>query len=118
MKFLWCTILVKDLDETLEFYQDVVGLSINERFKTGENSEIVFLGDGETKIELIYNEKNKVSEKKGISIGFEVDCIEDMIERISKKGHEVHSGPFETPDIRFFFVRDPNGVNVQFVEWK
>ena len=31
MKFLWCTILVKDLDENLRFYQDVVGLSINEK---------------------------------------------------------------------------------------
>ncbi|NLY70830.1 MAG: VOC family protein [Clostridiales bacterium] len=118
MKFLWCTILINDLNKSLDFYQDIVGLPISDRFKTDKGYEIIFLGDGETKIELIYDEKNKVSEKKGITIAFEVDSLEVMIERVNKKGFEVHSGPFETPDIRYFFVRDPNGVNVQFVEWK
>ena len=33
MKFLWCTILINDLNKSLDFYQDIVGLPISDRFK-------------------------------------------------------------------------------------
>jgi len=40
-----------------------------------------------------------------------------MIEVIKEKGLEVESGPFQpNPHIKFFHVKDPNGVSIQFVE--
>ncbi len=46
MKFCWCTITVKDMEESLKFYQEVVGLKLNRRFEAGPGVEIAFLGDG------------------------------------------------------------------------
>lgn len=52
-----------------------------------------------------------------ISIGFEVDSLDRMLEFAKERGIPVHSGPFQPgPKTRFFFVQDPNGLKVQFVE--
>lgn len=49
------------MEESLEFYTEIVGLNLNKRFKAGPGTEIAFLGDGETKVELIcQQDKNDV----------------------------------------------------------
>lgn len=118
MKFCWSTLRVKNLEETLKFYQNIVGLNINKRFKAGPGKEIAFLGDGETKIELIYDESFKeVSYGESISLGFEVHCVEEMMKFIKEKGINIHSGPFQpNSHTKFFYVLDPNGLKIQFVE--
>jgi len=106
------------MEESLKFYQEIVGLKLERRFEAGPGVEIAFLGDGETKIELICNEENKnVNLGEDISLGFEVDSVDDMMALVKEKGIAVHSGPFQpNPHIKFFFVLDPNGLRIQFVE--
>lgn len=118
MKFCWTTIMVNNMEESLEFYQEIVGLKIDRRFPAGPGSEIVFLGDGETKVELISNEANKnVSIGKDISLGFEVKSVDEKIEFVKSKGITVNGGPFQpNPHVKFFYVQDPNGLKIQFVE--
>ena len=120
MKFCWTTIMVKDMDESLKFYQDIVGLPIDRRFKAGSEVEIVFLGDGETKVELIDNKEVKdVTIGQDISLGFETDSLDEMMDLVKEKGLEIHSGPFQpNPYTSFFYVLDPNGLKIQFVEQK
>ncbi len=117
MKFLWCTINVKDIDASLRFYEEIVGLPVIRRF--GEpGSELAFLGDGETKLELIQG-KAAPSNSNSVSIGFSVDSLEDKMAFVQSHGFAIHSGPFApSPRTRFFFVADPDGVLVQFVEQK
>lgn len=118
MKFCWSTLRVKNLEESIKFYQDIVGLNINKRFNAGPGKEIAFLGDGETKIELICNEDLKdVSYGEHISLGFEVNCVEEMMNLVKEKGVAIHSGPFQpNPHTKFFYVLDPNGLKIQFIE--
>lgn len=118
MKFCWSTLTVKDLEESLKFYEEIVGLKIQQRFKGGPEMEIAFLGEGETKIELIYNSNVKeVNYGTDISLGFEVNSVDQMMELVKSKGIALHSGPFQpNPHIKFFFVLDPNGLKIQFVE--
>jgi len=118
MKFCWCTITVRNMEESLKFYQEIVGLPIIRRFTSGAASEIAFLGDGETKIELIHTEENKlVNIGQDISLGFEVNSVDEMIKFVKEKGLELESGPFRpNPHVKFFFIKDPNGVRIQFVE--
>lgn len=118
MKFCWTTFNVKNMEESLQFYEEIVGLEIDERFNAGPGMEIVFLGDGETKVELIYDEKNKdINIGSDISLGFEVDSVDKKISFLEEKEISVHAGPFQpNPSIKFFFVLDPNGMKVQFVE--
>lgn len=118
MKFNWCTISVKDIDESVSFYQDIVGLNIDRRFKAGPDVEICFMGSGETKIELIRDEGHKAPGNiTGVSLGFEVDSVDRMIELIKSRGISIESGPVQpNPHLKFFFVKDPNGLSIQFAE--
>jgi len=117
MKFCWCTITVADLNESIKFYQEIVGLGLQRRFAAGPGTEIAFLGDGETKIELICHGKGQPKIGEDISLGFEVKSLDETMEHIKQKGISVHSGPFApNPHTRFFYVLDPNGLKVQFVE--
>ena len=122
MKFLWTTIHVKDLDESAAFYTDIVGLKVLRRFEARPGVEIAFLGtgaQGETKVELIAGERSGDESFAGnIAIGFEVESADAMMAFIKRKNIPVHSGPFESPNHKFFFVKDPNGMNVQFFERK
>lgn len=118
MKFCWSTLKVKNMDESLKFYEEVVGLTVNTRFKAGPGMEIAFLGDGETKIELICDENsNDVNIGTDISWGFEVKSVDKMINFVKEKGIDVKDGPFQpNPHTKFFYIMDPNGLKIQFVE--
>jgi lactoylglutathione lyase len=118
MKFCHITIMVKNLEESLKFYQEIVGLTVDKRFKAGPDSEIVFLGDGETKVELISNQTNtNVDIGKDLSIGFEVDSLDKVIQFVKSKGIEINGGIVQpNPHVRFFYILDPNGLKIQFLQ--
>lgn len=118
MSFCWATIQVKDMNESLEFYEDIVGLKVKEKIEISPDMEISFLGEGETQIELVHNKQNSdMKFDENISLGFKVNSVDEKIEFIKGKGLEVHSGPFQpNPSTVFFFILDPNGLKIQFVE--
>lgn len=118
MKFCWSTITVMNMDQSLKFYQEIVGLPLNRRFQAGLGTEIAFLGDGETKVELISTgAQGSVNIGSDISLGFLVESVDEMIKFIMEKGLEIHSGPFQpNPHTKFFYVLDPNNLKIQFVE--
>ena len=118
MKFLWTTLHVKDLEESLKFYTEAIGLKLNRRFGSPTGMELAFLGDGETELELIYDANGTdVTIGSDISIGFEVASVDEKIKELAQLGISVHSGPIQpNPMIRFFYVMDPNGLKVQLAE--
>src|SRR3989339_373903 len=118
MKFCWTTIQVKNMEQSLGFYKDLLGLQENRRMKPNPDMELVFLGAGDTQVELIYNAKNQdISFGKDISLGFEVQSLEQVTEVLKKENIPIHSGPFQpNPTVRFLYVLDPNGVKIQFIE--
>lgn len=122
MKYLWTTIYVKNLDESIGFYSDLLGLQVLKRFPAGPEAEIAFMGNGadnETLVELMADSKNSsVNFGESISLGFAVDSADAMLDTVKSKGISVHSGPFETPGFKFFCIKDPNGLNVQFFQQK
>lgn len=118
MNFCWCTVRVNNMEESINFYQEIVNLSIKKRYVSETGKEICFLGDGETQIELVCDPKSKiVNNCEGISLGFEVNSVEEMINFIIERGYEVDKGPFQpNPNIKFFYIKDPDGFKIQFVE--
>jgi lactoylglutathione lyase len=122
MKFLWTTLYVKNLDESVAFYSDLPGLKVQRRFPAGPGMEIAFMGNGtadETLLELICDSgKASVSHSNDISVGFAVDSADDMLEAVKSRNLPVNSGPVETPAMKYFTVKDPNGLSVQFFQQK
>ena len=117
-KFSWATIIVRNMEESLKFYQEIVGLSLNRSFTTSEGAEFAFLGAGGTEVELIHDpSRDDLYSGQGIALGFHVDSLDEMMEYVKGKGLPIHSGPFQpNPSTRFFYVLDPDGLKIQFVE--
>lgn len=119
MKYLWCTIQTSLYDESIKFYRDVMGLSVNSENEIGSR-KLVFLSDGSVEVELIYSSDYVPKDAiDGISIGFAVDDIDEALAHMEKHGVKVVEGPFSpTENVTFFYVRDPNGVKVQLFHAK
>ena len=117
MKFCWSTLRVKNLEESLKFYRDIVGLEVVNRFG-GHGVEIAFLGSGDTKIELLCDGEGKdTNVGSDISWGFDVGSLDKALALVKEKGIAIESGPIQpNPHVRFFFIKDPNGMNIQLVE--
>ncbi len=80
--------------------------------------ELAFLGKGETKVELIWRKDEKPAYYgQDISMGFFVDDLDVTMKFMQERNIPILGGPFKPNDhIRFFYVLDPNGLRIQFVE--
>lgn len=119
MSFCHVTLTVKDLDASIRFYTEVAGLPVDKRYQAGPDTEIAFLGAGDTKVELICS-KNQPDAiiGNGVSIGFKVDSVPQKLESLKGSGITVLSDIIQpNPHVRFFFVADPGGYRVQFIEF-
>jgi len=119
MKFCWTTIHVTDMEKSLAFYRDIVGLPLVRRAKPSPEMELAFLGSGETQVELICGgPPQAVDHGESISMGFQADSLETLIELLKTQRIPLQSGIVEpNPAIRFLYVHDPDGVKIQFVEY-
>jgi lactoylglutathione lyase len=118
MIFCWVTLNVRDMDKSISFYRDFLGLEIKRRIQPNPDMELVFLGSGQTQVELICKKKSPdLSFGKDISLGFEVESLDKTGAVLKERNIPVHSGPFQpNPHIRFLYVLDPDGVRIQLVE--
>ncbi len=103
------------MERSLAFYQGIIGLKLNRRFTPPVGGEIVFLGEGDTEVELIVKPGATGDESGAITLGFATENpIEEAMELVKSKGIEIESGPFQPNDhIQFFYIRDPDNHKVQ-----
>ena len=120
MKFCWNTLMVTDLERSAEFYTNVLGFEITRKFSPAKNIEIIFLKAGDVSIELVCNKNLKVEDRgKGITMGFKVDSLDEAMALMKGNGIEIARGPIQvSPVTRFFFIKDPDGFEIQIVEEK
>ena len=120
MSFCWVTIHVKDMEKSLEFYQEITGLEVRRRHNPVPHMELVFLGSDETntQVELIRNSEEPAPEQgKDLSLGFTVDSIEETMGMLKSRNIMEIDGPYQPgPGIKFIFIKDPDGVKIQLVE--
>ena len=115
MKMLHVTVQTARFEEEITFYREVVGLTIRRDARPGRN--MVFLSDseGDTEIEIIENSGSADAGNAFLSIGFRTGDAEAFRADLEAKGFAP--GPMVTPGpgVKFFFLRDPAGVNVLFM---
>ena len=109
------TVRTAKLDETVEFYQWLLGLPIASELKT-PGGRIVFLDDHETKFEILESKDAGPVNAEGLSVGFLVDSLEDKIAMLDSR-NIAHSEVLSPgPGTRFLFFTDLNGCAIQLVE--
>jgi lactoylglutathione lyase len=116
MQFVHITLPVRDLEKSLSFYRDLLGLAIVRR-APGPNGP-VFLGEeGKPVVELIGGQESPVF--SGFSVGFAVDSLEEATQKMENAGYKKLRGPISpNPAVRFSFFPDPDGVEIQLLESK
>ena len=120
MEFCWITLPVRDMEKSLYFYHNVLGLPICSRHE-GNGAEIVMLGEKkQPKVELICRpgagEDHFVS---SISVGLTVNTIAEAVNLLKQHNIAVEEEPVApNPYLLFLFIKDPDGYTVQLVETK
>lgn len=119
MRLQHITFQTYKMEEEIEFYQDFVGLKVDKDFEV-RGSRIVFLSgnEGGSFIELIENNKVKKLDSKGITVGFSCEDLDSLRKKLLEKNYTP--GDIIRPNefVEFFFVKDPIGVNIQFIKNK
>lgn len=112
------TVQTEDLQGTIDFYNWLLDLPVVQRFEV-PNGEIAFLGEEETKFEIIYTKDyKKQGNAEGITVGFAVKSLEEKIELLKSKDIEVTPIIAPNPHARFVFFVDLNGIKIQLFEAK
>lgn len=122
VKMLHTCIRVKDLDESLKFYKDALGLIETRRKDFPEHKfTLVYLSDkeGGYELELTYN--YDVEKTYELGNGFShtaigVENLEEMREKHKALGYKVtdlKGLPGEAP--KYYFVTDPDGYMVEVI---
>ncbi len=117
MKYCWTTLHVQDLERSLKFYRDLLGIPVVNLIDAGP-TQIAFIGsEGEAQVELLCSpEGTPPSAGAGISIGFVTQALDALITSIGDAGFRI-SGPISpNPHLRFYMTRDPDGFQVQLCE--
>ena len=119
MKLCWITIRVANVETSLHFYHDILGLPVDSR-RTMPGREMAMLGESDMpKVELMYSEDGKPGPGAGMTIGLNVDSLQNAMELMKSNGIPIMGGPLSpNPHLSFILVKDPDGYTVQLVEQK
>ncbi len=117
MKMLHVTIQTDKFDEEIRFYEEQVGLRIQEDMRS-IGRKIVFLAEEaqDTKIEIIENPQAFNAGNANLSVGFATEDLDKKYNLLKEAGYTVTQMQSPSPNTRFFFVKDPAGVTIQFMQ--
>lgn len=116
MKLNYITFMVRDIEKSVAFYQDLVGLQIMNRINI-EAGEIVFLANekGETMLELIQFEGVEKVVTKGMVMSYYVKGeLEELREKAITLGYSPSEIITRGPKPKHFTVVDPDEIVVEF----
>jgi lactoylglutathione lyase len=108
---------VLDLEKSLKFYKDALGLTpVREKVASDGSFKLVYLGDGHTDftLELTY----LVDRKEPYNLGeceFHLAFKVDEYDEIYKKHKEMGIICFENPSMGIYFISDPDGYWIEIV---
>jgi lactoylglutathione lyase len=120
-KLLHTRMRVSDLDQTINFYTNVLGLEVLERKTSPRGSQLAFLRvpNSEELIELTSFPPSgpvKVQEDL-VHLAFQVESLDETVASLNAMGVKVTDGPTQTSSgSRFIFIDAPDGYEVELIE--
>jgi lactoylglutathione lyase len=119
-KLLHTRYRVKDLEKTVSFYRDVLGLKELRHQTSGRGSRLVFLKAPESEEEI---EICKFDESGPVVVGpdlthlaFEVDDLEKFAKEVAQKGYPLSDGPHKSGSGKIAFIDAPEGYEIELIE--
>jgi lactoylglutathione lyase len=119
MKYLHTMVRVTDIDASLSFYRDKLGLKVLRRVDRPEGRyTLIFLaapGDEDAQVELTYNWDPEVyGEGRNFGhLAYAVDNIYETCKRLMDGGVTINRPP---RDGRMAFVRSPDNISIELLQ--
>lgn len=119
MKYLHTMVRVTDLEASLRFYRDALGLELLRTYQSEQGRfTLAYLaapGDADAQVELTYNWDPEVytGGRNFGHIAYAVDNIYAMCERLQQHGVQILRPP---RDGRMAFVRSPDGISIELLQ--
>ena len=125
MRFAHVMVRVKDLDKSIDFYTNVLGMQVQKRMDNSEyRYTLAFLGYGDisnnTVLELTYNWGEQEYDH-GNAFGHLCMQVEDVYkacDEVKQKGGVVtrEAGPIKGGTQVIAFIKDPDGYQIELIE--
>src|SRR6266700_2221777 len=120
-KLLHTRYRVNDLEKTVKFYKEVLGLEELRRHKSPRGSELAFMKapESEELIELCYfPASGPVQVQPDLThVAFEVDSLEEFGRHLAQRGLKYSDGPHVTSDGHgIAFIDAPEGYEIELIQ--
>jgi len=112
---------VSDMEQTIAFYTEILGLEVLERKTSPRGSHLAFLQvpNSDELIELTSFPPSgpvKVQEDL-VHLAFQVESLDATIASLTAKGVKITDGPTQTASgSRFLFIDAPDGYEIELIE--
>lgn len=123
MDVIHAAVWVSDVERTLEFYVDVLGLEKTNEFVGGDDARNIYVaGDGDAEIQFKHDPDHDLGEPSTARfdhLALEVDDADAEVERLlAETDTELLRGPLDSTgaSARVAFITDPDGHVVELVE--
>jgi len=119
MKYLHTMVRVTDLEKSLHFYRDLLGLRETRRIDNEKGRfTLVFLappGQDDAPVELTYNwdPEEYTGGRNFGHLAYAVDNIYDFCERLQKAGVTINRPP---RDGHMAFIRSPDNISIEILQ--
>ena len=122
-KYLHTRFRVSDMDKSIYFYRDILGMKVVEQKTSPRGSKLVFLKfpDMDCELELCsFPDSGNVHVPEDlVHLAFEVDDLERCIERLKVAGVLITEGPIESSNgTRFIFTEDPDKYEIELIQYR
>ena len=123
MDVIHAAVWVSDVERTLEFYVDALGLQKTTEFVSGDDARNVYVsGDGDAEVQFKHKPGHDLGEaatERFDHIALEVDDVDAEVDRlVAETDTELRRGPLDSSGAgaRVAFVTDPDGYVIELVE--
>ena len=110
-------LVTDDVEGSVKFYTETLGLELMQRFPAEDDEDFVFLKAGNIILELM-PQKTMGTEAGFHHISFKVDSMDNAVEELGDKGVEMEVEPFDAgvEGIHLAFFRGPNDMRLQLFD--
>jgi lactoylglutathione lyase len=120
-KLLHTRYRVTDLEKTVAFYRNVLGLKETRRHTSGRGSQLVFFKapGSDEEIELCkYDKSGPVVVGPDLThLAFEVDDLQEFAKQAAAKGYPLSDGPHpQSTGGAIAFIDAPEGYEIELIE--
>ena len=122
-KYLHTRFRVSDMEKSVIFYRDILGMKLTEQKTSPRGSELIFLSfpDMNCELELCSFPGSGTVEipEDLVHLAFEVDDLEVCMQKLEAAGVPITEGPTRSSNgNRFIFTEDPDKYEIELIQYK